>query len=261
MPSFSALLRAETRKARNSFVVWLTVLGTLGNMLIFAVLSWFNLGDHAFGTGQTDWEVYVLNHYDGIAFLMLPLFVIILATLLQVMEHRAGTWALLMSLPSSRGHVYLSKLVFGLLLFVVAHLLFIVGFLFSGLLLGVLRADLSLALLDFPLVLVLVLATKTVLSILALFALHLWLGLRFPQFIIPLTIGILGFVLSSLLSPAFPYQWLNPYAYPICYMPHHHGAITLPTLGFWSLHDGMSVFWAILLGLGGVADLRRMAIV
>lgn len=255
-----ALLQAEIRKARNSFAVWLTLLGTAGNMLIFFFLSWFDFGAYTFGEGRSDWEVYILNHYEGVAFMMLPLFVIILATLLNVMEHRAGTWALLLSLPASRGQLYLSKLIFGLLLFVGAHLLFIIGFFGSGLLLGLLRADLSLPLLSFPLGLVLLLAMKTFLSILALFALHLWLGLRFQQFIIPLTIGILGFVLTSLLSPAFPYQWLNPYAYPICYMPEHTGMISLPSLGPWSLHDGMSILWAFALTFLGIADLRGVGV-
>lgn len=260
MPSFYALLRAETRKAQNSFAVWLTLLGTIGNMFIFFFLSWFDLGDHLFGQGKSDWEVYALNHYEGIAFMMLPLFVIILATLLNVMEHRAGTWALLMSLPAGRGRVYVAKLVFGLLLFLVAHLLFIIGFGLTGLLLSLIRPDVSLPLLDFPILLVLQLATKTFLSILALFALHLWLSLRFQQFIIPLTIGILGFVGTSLLTPAFPYQWLNPYAYPICYMPDFTGAIQLPSLGFWSGHDGMSVLWGLVFTLVGVWAVRRMAV-
>ena len=229
-------------------------------MLIFFFLSYINFGEYTFGSGPSDWEVYVLNHYEGVAFMMLPLFVIILATLLNVMEHRAGTWALLLSLPSRKGQVYVSKLAFGLLLFVAAHLLFIIGFFFSGLLLGLLRSDLSLPLLQFPLGLVLLLASKTLLSILGLFALHLWLGLRFQQFIIPLTIGILGFVLTSLLSPAFPFQWLNPYAYPICYMPQHTGVINLPTIGVWSLHEGMSILWGIVWTLVGIAELRRMAV-
>lgn len=258
MPSFYDLLRAETLKAQNSFAVWLTLLGTLGNMLIFFLLNWFDLGDYPFGQDRSDWEVYVLNHYAGIAFMMLPLFVIILATLLNVMEHRAGTWALLMSLPVSRGRVYVAKLVFGLLLFLAAHVLFVIGFGLTGLLMGLIRSDLSLPILDFPSLLVLQLATKTFLSILALFALHLWLSLRFQQFIIPLTIGILGFVGTSLLTPSFPYQWLNPYAYPICYMPDFTGVIQLSNFGFWSGHDGMSVLWCLVFTLVGVRAVRRM---
>ena len=261
MSLFNATLRAEILKAKNSFAVWLTVLGTIGNMVIFFFLNWFNLGHHDFTKEKTAWEVFILNNYDGIAFMMLPLFVIILATILNFMEHRSGTWTMLMGLPESRANIYLSKLIFGLLLFITAHLIFIIGIFLTGILTDLLRAEYAMPLFDFPLMLVSSLAIKTFISILALFALHLWISLRFKNFIIPLTLGILGFVLTSILSPSFPYQWLNPYAYPICYMPLHHGLIDNPHLGFWNLHDMMSVFWSLVFTCLGVVGVKRMAFV
>ena len=259
IPAFNTLLKAETLKAKNSLALWLTILGTIGNLFIFFFLNWFGLGHHPFGEGKPAWEVFVLNNYEGIAFMMLPLFIIILATLLHFMEHRSGTWALLMSLPADRTAVYLSKLVFGLLLFIAAHLAFIFGILLSGLLMGLLRPEYTMPVLEFPIGLVGGLGIKTFFSILGLFALHLWISLRFSNFIIPLTLGILGFVLTSILSPAFPYQWLNPYAYPICYMPDHNGTVGLPNFGFWSLHDLMSVLWGLGFTWLGIVAVRRMA--
>ena len=258
MASFYIILKAEILKAKNSFAVWLTLLGTIGNMVIFFFLNWFNLGHHDFNTNNSAWEVFVLNNYDGIAFLMLPLFLIILATILNFMEHRSGTWTMLMGLPESRPQIYLSKLIFGLLLFISAHLIFIIGIFLSGILMGLLRAEYVMPVFDFPWRLVIILAIKTFFSVLALFALHLWISLRFNNFIIPLTFGILGFVLTSILSPAFPYQWLNPYAYPICYMPFYHGLIDIPKLGFWNLHDLMSVLWGVIFTCLGILDVRRM---
>lgn len=259
MQNFYFLLKAEILKAKNSFAVWLTLLGTVGNMLIFFFLNWFNLGHHDFTDNKSAWEVFVLNYYDGIAFMMLPLFIIILATILNFMEHRSGTWTMLMGLPASRTHIYLSKLVFGLILFLAAHLIFIFGIFFSGLLMGILRPEYVMTVSGFPFRTVFILATKTFFSILALFAFHLWISLRFKNFIIPLTIGILGFVLTSILSPAFPYQWLNPYAYPVCYMPDFHGSIEIPHFGFWSLHDLMSLSWGIGFTILGIMEARKMA--
>ena len=258
MRTLHRLVTAEIIKSKNSFAVWLSLFGTLGNTIIFFLINWFDLGPQQFGNGETDWVVFILNHFEGIAFMMLPLYVIILATLITFMEHRSGTWALIMTLPEQRAMVYLSKFIFGLLLFVAAHVLFVVSLFGSGLLMSLIHPDYSMPLWDFPLWLVIKLAAKTILSVFALLALHCWISLRFNHFIVPLTIGILGFVFTSILSPAFPYQWINPYAYPICYMPFHNGAITLPAWGFWRLHDGMSLAWGFVFIFLGMRTAQNM---
>lgn len=259
MQSFIALLKAEVLKSKNSFAVWLSVGGTLGNTIIFFLINWFDLGPHKFGAQPDFWHTYILNHYEGVAFMMLPLYVIILATLLTFMEYRSGTWSLVMSLPESRALIYWAKLAFGLLLFLAAHLLFIIGLFFSGVLLGWLHKSYVLPITHFPIGMVLILGAKTLLSIIAIMALHLWISLRFKHFIIPLTIGILGFVFTAILTPAFPYQWLNPYAYPICYMPAFTGEITLSSFGGLNVHEWMSLLWGLCFLLVGTWQVKRIS--
>ena len=71
------------------------------------------------------------------------------------------------------------------------------------------------------------LAGQTVWVILGLLGLHFWISWRFAHFIIPLLIGILGFVTVSILGPAFFGNHFIPYAYPIQYMPAYQGEVTL----------------------------------
>ncbi len=257
MSSLVRAIKAEMLKSKRSLAVWLSLAGTIANAVTFFLLSWFDLGAHTMPRSGSAWEAYILNHYEGIAFMMLPLFVIILATLLTFMEHRAGTWTSIMSLPITRTNIYLSKLIFGLLLFVAAHLLFVIGMLFTGLLTGLLNEQFKLSLFDFPMIMVLQLIFKTCISVLALFALHLWISVRFKYFIIPLTIGIIGFVLTTLLTPAFPFQWVNPYAYPISFMPDYNGAIQLEAWGWWSSHDVMSIVLGLFFTVVGVVEVRK----
>jgi hypothetical protein len=48
---------------------------------------------------------------------------------------------------------------------------------------------------------------------------HHWLSLAFSRFIVPLTIGILGFVVTLLLqNGGWDYLWLLPYAPPLEYV-------------------------------------------
>lgn len=206
-------LLAEIQKSRRSMAVWLASLGTLANVLIFAALSVLDKQ-----TQVSNWTDYYAVHYEGIAFMMLPLFVIILCSLVTYSEHRSDNWVLLRTLPVGPAPLYFSKYFFMLGLFFLAHLAFVAGMLLSGTFLGWLHPDFS-GLRQMPnWILLGQLIGKTLLSILGLLSLHYWLSLLFRPFIISLTIGILGFVATLLLQDKWPYLWLLPYGPPVEYV-------------------------------------------
>lgn len=213
----------EMIKTKGSFILWLSLVGTLANVALFFLQHAFGLADllpiHSEATG---WTAYIENHYAGIAFMMLPLYVIILASLVTFLEHRTNTWVQLYTLPFPPWAYYAGKLLYTLLHFVAAHLLYIIGFLLSGALLSLIKGDMG----GFDLshlLLIGQLAGQTIVSILALLAWQFWISWRFRHFIIPLTIGILGFVGTTLVGASWPYHIFNPYAYPVSFMPAHLG--------------------------------------
>ena len=160
-------------------------------------------------------------------------------------------WGMLYTLPVSRSALYGSKLVFTLLLFVASHLLFILGILLSGGLVGLLRPATGLLqhLPDFGQLALL--ALQTVWVVLGLLGLHFWISWRFEHFIIPLLIGILGFVAASLLGPGFFGNNFIPYAYPIQYMPAYQGEVLLARWGGLPYYVWLSPLYGLLFtGLG-----------
>lgn len=239
-------LLAEMQKSRRSMAVWLASLGTLANVLIFAALSVLDSR-----TQVGDWVDYYAVHYEGIAFMMLPLFVIILCSLVTYPEHRTDNWVLLRTLPVGAGPIYFSKYLFMLGLFFLAHLAFVAGMLLSGTLLGWLYPGFS-GLRQMPdWALLGQLIGQTLLSILGLLSLHYWLSLLFRPFIISLTIGILGFVATLLLQDQWPFLWLLPYAPPVEYVRLLDPAQTLP---LWhGLYPGLwaSLAYGVLFLVGG----------
>ncbi len=248
-------LRAETHKSRNSFAVWLSLAGTVANTLIFFVIQYFN--SDWIEAAENPWWGFVNGYYDGVAFMMLPLFVIILCSLVTFMEHRQEMWSNLYTLPLARSNLYWSKKLFTLLLFIAAHLLFVGGVLLSGLVMGLLRPDT--ALLQHPPdgVQLLTLAFQTVWTILGLLAFHFWISWRFTHFILPLLIGILGFVVVSLLGPGWFGNNFILYAYPIQYMPAYQGSITLATLAGKPWYFWLSPLYFVLFSLMGQYDVGR----
>lgn len=223
MTSFLNALRAEHIKSRRSFAAWLAGAGTGANLLMLWVLHladtrWVHAHDNP-------WQGWITGHYQGIAFMMLPLFVIILTSLVAFQEHRRDMWMQLLALPTARSALFFSKFLWMYGLFVAAHLAFIVGMLLTGALTGLLLPATGL-LGHWPAPgQVVLLASYTMLSVLGLAALHFWLSLVFRHFIIPLTIGILGFVLVQLLGPASSLaRWL-PYGPPVQFMPAYESGI------------------------------------
>ena len=253
MGEFIQCLKGEVLKSRNSFAVGLSLVGTVANVLLFFSLELFR-GPRVLTT-DNPWNGYVQNHYAGIALMMLPLYVIILTSLVAFMEHRRQTWGQLLLLPVSRWNLYASKLAFTLGLFVVAHLLFIVGMLLSGGILGLVRPDSRLLTIGPDWSMIGQLARQTVVSILGLMALHYWLSLRFRHFIIPLTIGILGFVAVSLLGPDWTYLWLVPYGPPTQFMPALEGRVGAEAV--W-LSQWTSALYFVLFTAIGFWDWKRM---
>jgi hypothetical protein len=245
---------AEFIKAKHSFAVWLSLFGTLANVLLFFSLHWLNPGKWR---GEGHWEDYILNFYEGVAFMMLPLYVVILAALVSFMEHRRGMWTHLFVLPLNRSQLYVGKLIYLLFHFLAAHLLFILGMLASGYLLGWLDPSYHFWEDRLPVFLIGTLAAKTFLSILGLLSLQYWLSLRFNHFIIPLTIGILGFVAVALLGADWPHISYIPFAPPVLYMQVFRGELILETWGPFSLAEVASMGFFLLFLIIGLIDFSQ----
>jgi len=258
MSSFFRSLRAELLKSKNSLAVWLSLAGTAANVVVFFLLHFFS--SEWITAGTTPWWGFVNGHYAGVAFMMLPLYVIILCTLITFMEHRSGMWVNLYTLPIQRSRLYWSKLLFTLLLFVGAHLLFVLGLLLSGALMGLLRPETDLLRHAPDFSQIGLLAVQTVWVVFGLLGLHFWISWRFTHFIVPLLIGIIGFVTVSILGPAFYGNNFIPYAYPIQYMPAYQGEVTLARWWGAPYYVWLSPLYGVVFTALGLRDLGKRGI-
>lgn len=258
MRVFWACLKAEVLKGQRSFATWLSLTGTLANVLLFSLFWLFKPTEGTPISDKNPWDEFTLLFFNGIAFMMLPLYVIILTNLINYQEHRSGAWLNLFTLPLSKWPIYWGKQVYTLLHFIAAHALFVIGMVLSGGLIGLLWPSSGLLGSLPSMSLILSLALQTVVSILGLLAFHHWISWRFRQFIIPLTIGILGFVLASLLGPMWtgsPYFW---YSTPLLYMPVQMNAVEVPTFLGIGLHLWMSLAFFLGFTVFGYWDVRRV---
>lgn len=251
MSTFVRSLIAEYYKAHNSLAMWLALLGTTGIILTFLAVLFFGTANFLPEAGVHPWHNFMLLYYEATAFMLLPLFAIIIAALLCYVEHRYGMWKHLLTTTISRVAIYLSKLLFAYLFIAAAHLYFIVLMLISAAVLAVFRPELKLLEQEPDFVLLITLAVKTLLSIAGMLALQFWISMRFRSFIVALGVGVIGFVICSLLLE-WPYIVYLPYAYPMLYL---EGVAEASLLGRTEI---MSLVYLLVFSILGVLDFRRM---
>ena len=191
-------LSVDALKLRRTAALWLALAGgalpVLLNFLIF-----YSKGDKLLKPGQNPWPMYLNMSWQTASILLLPLFVVLLSSLLLALEHRSTGWKQLLVQPVGRGAVYASKLLVLLGLNLLAQTLYVVLLLASGVVLGWLRPELvfqqhlpHLA----PLVLML---GHTFLATLGILGVHYAVALAVRSFAGPLALGIGGIVTALTL--------------------------------------------------------------
>lgn len=204
-------LQAEFLKGRGSAALWLS---TLGPLLSVALFAYFGATQIDWSTREDPWDAFLNYAYAGVAPTLLPLLVIILCILVVQPEHRRRMWVQLDVLPLPYGAIYLGKFCYTLLLFIFAHLLFIAGTLLAGYILGIMGVETELLRQRPDPAYLLQMALRTVTGVLGLMGLHFWLSVQFRHFIIPLVIGILGYITAFTQLEQLDWSYVLPYAQP-----------------------------------------------
>jgi lantibiotic transport system permease protein len=243
-------LRSELLKTRRTASLYLCAL-TAG------ALPFIFLLDMCFGTLERDtlqypWKAFFMHGLMGLCFVILPLYTIMVSTLLQQIEYRNGTWKQVLAAPQPKGRLYMAK--FLVLQFYILLMLcsFILLMLASAGVAQLLRPDVVLFSQRSDWRQFFTTAGTTYTAILGISAFQLWLSMRFRNFIAPIGIGLALWLLAFMLL--FEIKWVHadlfPYAYPALniYPMATSSAAFLP---LWSLG-----YAALFVGLGFL-DFRR----
>lgn len=206
-------LRSELLKTRRTSAFYLAFIsGTFG--MLICLLDFLVDGVPVDDKSRV-FDVMMTDKFQVSAFLMFPLFIILVCTLLPQIEYRNNAWKQVLASPQSKGMVYAAK-------YLVAQLLLLV-FLFSDLLLMALGAlilhvmEPALGVLNQPVDLAEMFRLRAIvyIALLPMCALQFCLGLRMKNFIAPIGIGIALWIIGSILvlelkadfARFFPYSY------------------------------------------------------
>ncbi|MBC8112630.1 MAG: ABC transporter permease [Verrucomicrobia bacterium] len=236
-------------KSKNTFALWLTVLGA-GFIPAVLFLIGFNKPEFV-ATKQNIWEIYFeRGHIFSIIFFM-PFFVVLVISLLVQIEHKSNTWKHLLTLPIGKAEIYFSKLLLILTMLVLCYFLFVVFLLGGGFLLGIVHPKLPFLSQTPNFQFITKTGIKLFVASLAITSIHYWASLRIKNQILPIGIGLIGIVSTLILNEGWKNIVYFPWAFPLL----TYKFIKQPE--FWLNHEWRSLAYFAVITLLGYLDFSR----
>ena len=211
-------LRAEILKTKRTASFYFTILGAAPVPLIFLLNVLTGGGDvEAIHKGSLNAVFELGMERNGLVFL--PLYVILLCTLLPQIEYRNNTWKQVFASPQSKGNVFLAKFLNInrlIMLFLIANLAYL-----SLVIVLMHFSDPSRNLLSQPFDIKSLLASSayTYITMLALCTFQFWLGLRFRNFVVPIAIGLTLWIAGMMMSFEFKSDLVGFFPYSLQTFP------------------------------------------
>lgn len=207
--------RAELLKTKRTSAFYLTVLGAL---LIpsMELLEMLTTSDSVARLYPDPWQIYFKISLQMMISAILPLYMILICTLLAQVEYRNNTWKQVFGSPQSEVAVFISKFL-NLQFLIISFILLNMIFLFLGaLLLNSIdpKLDLFHKYLDWRHLVILL--SKTFVCSLAISSIQFWMSLRFRNFILPLAIGFILWIAGVMMT--FEYKTISKEWYPHAYL-------------------------------------------
>ena len=220
-------ISAELYKYKRTFILWFLIIGPafipVINFIIF-----MSRGTEVMAEGGNPWQKLLGFSIDPGNFLF-PFFVMIVALFVNSIEHNSNTWKLIYTQPLSRVTVYASKVKIFVLMIFMSLMLFGIFSVLAGEIVGMLQPELGFDQ-AFDKSLFFSLPFKVFLCTMGYASIQFWMSQRWRNLILPLGIGIGGFISFMIVSQGWKHAIYHPYGYQI--------------LGLGNLNDPEFQVWA-----------------
>ncbi len=162
--------------------------------------------------GFNPWKIMGDNLFNSMGLIVLPLYLILIAYLINFTEHRSGAWKYLFSLPIPKFSIYTAKILLTFLWLLIFCVLTALLFFGSGWLLIKLRPDIGFQ--DYNInTLIIISFIKLYLSCAGILAIQFFLSIYWKDFIRPVGIGI-ACVIVALILGSWKMIFIFPYSNP-----------------------------------------------
>lgn len=211
--SFIISTKAELIKTKRSASFWLSLIGSAVIPLIF-FLMYVIEPKNSDRFQDKPWELHFTQGWQAFAAFLLPMFVILICSLIPQLEYKNNTWKQVFASPQSIGNIFVSKYVSIVIMILFLFLMFNLFMLLSGIVPNLFYSKYAFLKNSIDWGGLLKLNFKTFVALLGIISIQYWISLRFRNFIIPIGIGLGLLVISMILIP-----WTHvdkvPFAFPL----------------------------------------------
>jgi lantibiotic transport system permease protein len=249
-------IKNKILKLKNTFAFWLTIISAIFIPVIYFIYYFSKHESLIPDEGVNPWNKFLVDQIMAAASLLIPLFIVLITSLIIQIEHNSSGIKHLFSLPIPKWSVYFGKLttVFGMVLF--TYLMFFGIMLFAGVVVGLIHKDLNFLMYTPNFERPIKLLFRSFIASLGILGIQFWLSFRIKNFIIPLGIGMVLVIAGLIVFQAEEVSIYFPYAYnrlSLFSLAKDSGnMVWFPTVSYYSFG------YFILFSLAGFIDIKRM---
>lgn len=251
MATFIINTRSELYKSRRTAAFWIMVAGSAFIPVISMIMYLARPDKMVRALGDNHWITHITNNWQPMAAFFLPVFVIMLCSLVVQIEYRNNTWKQVYALPRSYADIFFSKFIVIQLLIIGCLVLFNIFLILTGYFSNIIHSEYKFNTTALPLDYMMRITGRLYLAVMAMTAIQYWMSLRIKNYIAPMGIGLALLITGMIIMP-----WEK-----IIYYPYAYSAVTFfKKLSSNSIsdHEYYSMIWfAVVLGLAFFDSIRR----
>ncbi|MBF9254680.1 ABC transporter permease [Pontibacter sp. 172403-2] len=205
-------LSAETLKLKNTFALWMAILAPCALISMFFLAFW-SKGEHLVMKSLGPWTSFGFRTFALYTQLLMPIFIALLTSMTNGIEHKANGWKHLYALPLPKSTVYFSKAALVLGLVACSTLVFMLAILSAGTVLRWLRPDLGFQNYE-GISMILITSVKIFLASFVIVAIQFWLSMRWSSFALSMGVAIVA-IITTVVASRWEHIHYYPFAYPL----------------------------------------------
>lgn len=211
---FVLSIKAESLKVHRSNAFWLTVIGAAFIPFVNAIKLLARPDLFVSKMNGDPWATFINDNWAVAASFLLPVYVILVMSLVVQIEYGNNTWKQVYASPRSYADIFFSKLLVINFLVIVCFILFTIFIIASGFLVYVINHDYDFLFNPIPWEYLFALVKRMYTSIVAIMAIQYWLSMQIKNIIIPIGIGMI-LLIGGFMIRQWEYVAYYPYMHPL----------------------------------------------
>jgi hypothetical protein len=164
--------------------------------------------------GANPWEKFMNNQIQNSIPFLVPMFIVLITSLIMQIEHKSLGLKHLFALPIPKWSIYFGKLSIVIFAIITTYIYYYLAILLSGFLLGLIHPDLAFLNFQPEHLKYINMLTISFVASLGIIGIQFWLSFRFKNFIVPLGIGMFLAIIGIIVSQA-PQSIYFPYSFSV----------------------------------------------